>query len=82
MNTDPNAYFFILKNSINIYLCLTLKCSTELCTCASSLKCSTELCILLEILLHVIFKRATVANVLWNANSVIKLGMLQSWQCL
>lgn len=49
---------------------------------ASSLKCRAELYILLEILLYMIFKHITVVNVLWNANPVIKLGMLQSWQYL
>lgn len=47
-----------------------------------SLKCSAELYTLLEILPCMIFKHTTVVNVLWNANPVIKLGMLQSWQCL
>lgn len=49
---------------------------------SSSLKCIADLYILSEILLYMIFKHTTVINVLSNANLVIKLGMLQSWQCL
>lgn len=56
--------------------------SYDLTADTSSLKCREELYILLEILLYMIFKHITVVSVLWNANPVIKLCMLQSWQCL
>lgn len=73
---DPKAYL-VLKNSI-----LTHACVLRFAAHAPSLKRSVELYIMLEIFLYMVFKLTRVVNVLWNANPVIKLSMLQSWQCL
>ena len=73
---DPKAYL-ALKNSI-----LTHACVLRFAADALSLKRSVELYILLEIFLYMVFKLTRVVNVLWNANPVIKLSMLQSWQYL
>ena len=72
---DPKAYL-VLKTSI-----LTHACILQFAAHAPSLKCSADLYILLEILLYMIFKHTRVVNVLCNANPIIKLSMLQSWQC-
>lgn len=73
---DPKAYL-VLKNSI-----LTHACILQFAAHALSLKCSAELYILLEISLSMTFKHTRVVNVLYNANPIMKLSMLQSWQCL